>query len=71
MHSPRRYRGIRGMDPMMETLQSEGYDIEWHIIVLGKGDWATYAALAGATGGSYVQIDSYDEYPYVVKPVSW
>ena len=59
VQSPVAYRGIRGMDPMQKTLLDSGYDIEWHIVVLGKGQWGTYAALAGATGGSYVQIDQF------------
>ena len=64
-HSPHPYNGLRGMDPMQETLQSAGYDIEWHIIVLGsfgRKQGGRYAALAGATGGSYVQIDVSNPY---------
>ena len=60
--SPRGYNGVRGMDPMQKTLFKHGYDIEWHIVVLGdvKGS-GRYAALAGATGGSFLAVDAFDE----------
>lgn len=58
VRSPPEYQGIAGMHPMQRTLQREGYDIEWHIVVLGEVDGSkAYAALAGATGGSFVQIE--------------
>lgn len=61
--SPPGYNGVRGMDPMQRTLLKAGYDIEWHIIVLGEVPGSDrYAALAGATGGSFLAIsDSFDE----------
>jgi hypothetical protein len=55
--SPHEYRGMRGMDPMMRNLQTAGYDIEWHIIVIGgETGLERYKALAGATGGSFLSI---------------
>jgi hypothetical protein len=56
--SPADYRGMKGMDPMMRALQAAGYDIEWHIIVIG-GEFGLerYKSLAGATGGSFLAID--------------
>ena len=32
--SPGAYHGPKGMDPMMHDLLAQGYDIEWHIIVV-------------------------------------
>jgi hypothetical protein len=55
--SPHEYQGMKGMDPMMRTLQQAGYDIEWHIIVVGSDTGLDrYQALAGATGGSFLAI---------------
>ena len=61
--SPSNYQGMTGMDPMMRVLQEAGYDIEWHIIVIGKVPGAKrYQALAGATGGSFLQLQNeFDE----------
>lgn len=61
--SPAGYQGMNGMNPMMRTLQDAGYDIEWHIVVIGdeKG-LERYKDLAGATGGSFLALtDSFDE----------
>jgi hypothetical protein len=59
-HSPPEYRGVRGMDPMMRNLHDSGFDVEWHIVVIGQGvspaDRRRYAALAGASGGSILSI---------------
>jgi hypothetical protein len=64
-HSPGEYQGIRGMDPMMKTLLGKGYDVEFHIIVLGNhDDRASHSALnryrylAEATGGGYMALSS-------------
>lgn len=55
--SPPGYTGMRGMDPMMRTLQDLGYDIEWHIIVVGgESGLERYRALSGASGGSFLSI---------------
>jgi hypothetical protein len=55
--SPSEYQGMRGMDPMMRTLNKAGYDIEWHIIVIGgERGLDRYKALAGATGGSFLEV---------------
>lgn len=61
--SPPGYQGMRGMDPMMRTLQDAGYDIEWHIVVIGDAKGLErYKDLAGATGGSFLTLsDSFDE----------
>jgi len=60
--SPAEYNGRRGMHPMMRTLHAEGYDVEWHIVVLGDvEETGSYQALAGATGGTYLAIDEFDE----------
>jgi len=60
--SPAGYQGMKGMDPMMRTLQQAGYDIEWHIIVIGDDESAgwkdRYKALAGATGGSFLAVEN-------------
>lgn len=62
--SPGEYRGIRGMDPMMRTLLAKNYNVEFHIIVLGKHTGAgnqqalkRYQSLAEATGGGYLALD--------------
>eukprot|EP00434_Breviolum_minutum_P000218 symbB.v1.2.000181.t1/scaffold9.1/size550961/37 len=58
-HSPSPYRGISGMNPMMQQLLEEGFDIEWHIVVVSIANvWASistadiskYEALAETTG---------------------
>ena len=55
--SPGAYQGIRGMDPLMHDLQAEGYDIEWHIVVVGRvPERQRYASLAAATGGTFLSI---------------
>eukprot|EP01032_Pedospumella_encystans_P017666 gene17666-20122_t len=62
--SPGEYRGIKGMDPMMRTLLAKGYNIEFHIVVLGKHRSPSsqqalkrYQSLAEATGGGYMALD--------------
>lgn len=62
--SPAGYNGVAGMNPMMKTLTEEGYDIEWHIILLnssnaalGEGVRRKYEALTRATGGGFLTID--------------
>jgi len=61
--SPSGYQGMKGMDPMMRTLQKSGYDIEWHIIVIGEeSGLGRYKALTGATGGSFLAVkNKFDE----------
>lgn len=61
--SPGEYNGIDGMNPMMAALQGKGFDIEWHIIVLGEVQQKrVYASLARATGGSFLAVPgSFDE----------
>lgn len=65
-HSPSPYRGISGMNPMMQQLLEEGFDIEWHIVVVSIANvWASistadiskYEALAETTGGGFLHID--------------
>ena len=34
--SPAQYAGLRGMDPLMNDLHAAGYDVEWHVVVLGQ-----------------------------------
>jgi len=59
--SPAEYNGVRGMDPMMRVLLREGFDIEWHIVVLGEVERKErYEALAGATGGSFLSTGTFD-----------
>jgi hypothetical protein len=67
VHSPPPLDGIGGMDPMMKRLHGAGFDIEWHIVILGRdGELADasvrerYASLAGATGGSFLAVESFD-----------
>jgi hypothetical protein len=60
--SPSGYSGMSGMDPMMKTLLSAGYDIEFHIILIGQeglssGSANRYRDLALSTGGSFVHFD--------------
>ncbi len=52
------------MDPMMRTLLAKNYNIEFHIIVLGKHTGAgnlqalkRYQSLAEATGGGYLALN--------------
>ena len=64
--SPGEYVGVRGMDPMMRCLQERGFDIEWHIVVIGD-DIARigrnrYASLAAATGGGFLAVNAFDEH---------
>lgn len=61
--SPGAYCGIKGMDPMMKTLLAKGYDVEFHIVVLGthygheaKAALGRYRSLAEATGGGYMAL---------------
>ena len=65
-HSPEPYRGMAGMHPMMTELLKDGYDIEWHIIVvalkacspeISKLDANRYEALAELTGGGFLHLD--------------
>ncbi|CAJ1393657.1 unnamed protein product [Effrenium voratum] len=66
--SPQPYQGIQGMDPMMKELLKDGYDIEWHIVVVDistgilgsmieKAATSRYEALAESTGGGFLHID--------------
>ena len=46
----------------MASLHEAGYDVEWHIVVLGKvAHKERYASLAAATGGSFLAVESFDE----------
>lgn len=62
--SPGQYKGIKGMDPMMKTLLAKGYDVEFHIVVLGQHDSRAqsalkrYKSLTEATGGGYLELSS-------------
>ena len=67
-HSPSPYQGIRGMNPMMQQLLEDGFDIEWHIVVvsinnilgraaISSADIKKYEALAETTGGGFLHID--------------
>lgn len=58
--SPGDYSGVEGMNPMMSTLVNVGYDIEFHIVILGNDDFKQsgyYKDLARATGGNFFYID--------------
>ena len=46
----------------MKTLYKAGYDIEWHIVLVGAEKGLNrYKDLAGATGGSFLAVtDSFD-----------
>ncbi len=56
--SPGEYSGLGGMHPMMRTLTAAGYEIEWHIVVIGDVESSQqYEALTKATGGSYLAIE--------------
>ena len=60
--SPGKYHGIKGMDPMMNTLLNKGYDIEFHIIILGKhenkrNELNRYKHLTEVTGGGYIELN--------------
>jgi hypothetical protein len=66
--SPGEYKGMSGMNPMMRTLLREGFDIEFHIIILGQtgpfrtlseGDIKKYQSLAAATGGSCMVVSGF------------
>ena len=61
--SPEGYNGVRGMDPMMRALALAGFDVEWHIVVVGRVRGSRrYADLAAATGGSFLAVeDVFDE----------
>jgi len=61
--SPAGYNGVQGMDPMMRALTLAGFDIEWHIVVIGRVPGSRrYADLAAATGGSFLAVeDLFDE----------
>ena len=60
--SPEHYSGLRGMDPLMSSLHDFGYDVEWHIVVLGQVSQSErYESLAAATGGSFLAVTSFDE----------
>jgi hypothetical protein len=62
--SPGEYQGMRGMDPMMAYLLKAGFNIEWHVVLIGEvgsynsalsaKDAQRYRALAGETGGSFI-----------------
>eukprot|EP00435_Cladocopium_sp_Y103_P071498 s50_g37.t1 len=65
-HSPAPYQGIEGMNPMMQQLLEDGFDIEWHIVVvsinnllgaISSADILKYEALAESTGGGFLHID--------------
>ena len=66
-HSPSLYQGIQGMNPMMQQLLEDGFDIEWHIVVvsinnilgcaISSADILKYEALAETTGGGFLHID--------------
>ena len=46
---------------MMKALTRLGFDIEWHIVVLGEVERKErYRALAGATGGSFLSTSAFD-----------
>ena len=74
--SPGPYRGVRGFDPLMKHLLGEGFDIEWHIIVVGNHGWmgwskelserdeVLYESLCRATGGQFISIgaEGWDEH---------
>lgn len=58
--SPRPFVGMAGMDPMMLTLLGQGYDIEFHVVVVGNAvsgrDSERYQRLAQATGGLFLPL---------------
>lgn len=57
--SPTEYLGVEGMHPMMQTLHQAGYDVEWHIVVVGDDEGLEgYETLAGATGGTFVAVNN-------------
>ena len=61
--SPGAYHGLGGMDPLMHALQDAGYDVEWHIVVLGQvSHKERYEMLARATGGSFLAVSTFDEH---------
>lgn len=60
--SPSEYVGINGMNPMMEELKKEGYDIEFFITIVGddvsSSDLQQYRDLALATGGAIQHLEA-------------
>jgi curved DNA-binding protein CbpA len=58
--SPKPFKGMQGMDPMMQRLRSAGFEIEFHIIVVGDSvsrlDNQRYQSLAQATGGLFLSL---------------
>lgn len=65
--SPGKYHGPRGFDPLMSNLLQDGFDIEWHIIVVGNyglfpelsdKDKNMYKSLCRATGGQFISLDA-------------
>ena len=66
--SPAPYSGVRGFNPLMSSLLEKGFDIEWHIIVVGNystffgkkelsdSDQKLYESLCRATGGQFVSV---------------
>ncbi len=50
------------MDALMQSLKNHGFDIEWHIIVVGDevSELARYEALTKATGGTFLQTSFFD-----------
>lgn len=58
--SPEGYQGARGMDPMMKTLRTKGYDVEFFIAIIGSevSGAQCYRDLARATGGAFLQLQS-------------
>eukprot|EP00808_Paulinella_micropora_P018260 g27749.t1 len=57
IESPPPYNGMRGMDALMKSLKAKGFDVQWHIIVLGRvPNPGRYNSLAAATGGSFLAI---------------
>jgi hypothetical protein len=66
--SPAPYNGVRGFDPLMKTLLQDGFDIEWHILVVGNygltkeisdSDQRLYQSLCHATGGQFLSLDTH------------
>jgi hypothetical protein len=60
--SPPPFNGVKGMDPLMRSLKQQGFDIEWHIIIVGDevSEPARYEALTKATGGTFIQTTFFD-----------
>lgn len=59
--SPRAYRGLGGMDPMMNSLRFAGFDVEFFIVVVGSltnmPGTVRYRDLACSTGGAFLSIN--------------